>query len=144
VDSLVDWVLENHSPADDIKDYDLDWFAFNCTKFFGDTNIMTMKDYELGWWTRLQAFAWLNKGELPCDPNKLARLAGAENTELFKAEMNAVLFDYELVDGKLVNAKMAAHWTEKQELTKKRVKAGKARAEKERARSTAIDEEVAA
>ena len=105
---------------------------------------MTMRDYQLGWWTRLQAFAWLNKGVLPSDPDKLARLAGAEDTALFKAEMNAVLFAYELVDGQLVNEKMAAHWVEKQELTKKKVKAGKARAEKARALSTPIDEEVAA
>jgi hypothetical protein len=144
VDSLVDWVLKNHSPTD-IKDYDLDWFQFNTKKFFGDVNLMILKDYQMGWWIRLQAFAWANKGVLPSEPDKLARLAGAEDAALFKAEMDAVLFEYELTDGKLVNAKMAAHWEEKQELTKLKVKAGRARAEKARARNMPpIEEEVAA
>jgi hypothetical protein len=143
VDSLVDWVLENHS-ATEIKDYDLDWFQFNTRKFFGDVNLMTLKDYQMGWWIRLQAFAWANKGVLPADLNKLARLAGAEDTALFKSEVGAVLFEYELVNGQQVNAKMAAHWADAQELTKKRVKAGKARAEKARALSTPIEEEEAA
>jgi hypothetical protein len=105
---------------------------------------MTLKDYQMGWWIRLQAFAWANKGVLPADLNKLARLAGAEDTALFKSEVDAVLFEYELVDGQQVNAKMAAHWADAQELTKKRVKAGKARAEKARALSTPIEEEEAA
>ena len=130
VDELVDWVLENHVPTDGLPDYDLDWFQFNCRQFLGDTNLMALTDRQMGWWVRLNAFAWMNRGVLPNDPDKLFRLSGAENKELFKTEMHTVLFEYEAMDGQLVNKKMAEHWQEKQELTKKRVRAGRARAEK--------------
>jgi hypothetical protein len=118
VDALIDWVIENHVPTDGFPDYDLDWFQFNCRTFLGDTDLMTLTDRQMGWWVRLNAYAWMNKGVLPNDPEKLARLSGAEDKDLFKTEMHTVLFEYEAVDGKLVNHKMAEHWQEKQELTK--------------------------
>jgi hypothetical protein len=143
VKDIVDWVLANHSPADAVNDYNLDWFAFNCRTFLGDTTLMALTDRQMGWWVRLNAYAWMNRGVLPNDANKLARLSGAEDRELFKKEMQAVLFEYEEVDGQLVNQKMVNHWNEKQELTKKRVKAGRARAEKERAKILTITQEAA-
>jgi hypothetical protein len=118
VDALIDWVIENHVPTDGFPDYDLDWFQFNCRTFLGDTDLMTLTDWQMGWWVRLNAYAWMNKGVLPNDPEKLARLSGAEDKDQFKTEMHTVLFEYEAVDGKLVNHKMAEHWQEKQELTK--------------------------
>jgi hypothetical protein len=145
VDAVVTWVLENHNPPIPISDFDLDWFAFDCRKFLGDATMMTLTDRQLGWWTRLSAFAWMAKGVLPSDMDKLFKLSGADDRELFNREIKAVLIHYQQnADGELVNAAMAKHWNEKQQLTKKRVLAARARQKAKAMPSLPTEQRIAA
>ena len=57
-----------------------------------------MTDYQRGWYISLLAACWKSSGFLPNDPDKLARIAGAEDKEKFKMELQEVLWAFDVCD----------------------------------------------
>ena len=102
------------------------WYPMNCYRFLTEPKIAYLRDYQVGWYSNLQAHAWLKAGVLPADKRKLAVLARASSKKKFLAEVEAVLFDYEptTLNGEdvLINRKMSddygdtlAKWIKRQE-----------------------------
>jgi len=108
------------------------WYAFDVHSFFGDQNVQTLTDFQLGWRTRLMAFAWQSKGYLVNDTDALFELSRASSKPKFKKEMHKALFDFTEVeqDGQsyLVNPGMAQQYAEKMDGWTQKREAGRARA----------------
>jgi len=108
------------------------WYPFDVMEFFGDQNVQTLTDFQLGWRTRLMAYAWQSRGYLVNDTDALFKLSGASSKPRFKKEMHKALFDFEVVthDGQscLVNHAMVQQHAEKMDGWKKKIEAGRARA----------------
>ncbi len=110
----------------------LRWFPFDVADFFADQNITVLTDTQLGWRTRLLAYAWANGARLQNDPDKLAKLANASSKDEFGASFLEALFDFEQVteEGRLflLNRGMANAYAECLTISGKRSDAGKASA----------------
>jgi len=91
------------------------WFKFDVNQWCADQHIMSMTDYQRGWYISLLAACWKSSGFLPNDPNKLARIAGAEDKDKFKMELGEVLWAFnEAEDGsQIVHLRLNADWNEK-------------------------------
>jgi len=74
-----------------------------------------MTDYQRGWYISLLAACWKSAGYLPSDPDKLARIADADDRERFKSEMQEVLWNFDVCDDEvqIVHLRMNADWNEK-------------------------------
>jgi len=107
------------------------WFEFDVHSFLADQHVLT--DYQQGWRTRLQAFAWQSEGYLLNDLAALFALSRASSKKKFMAEMHLALYDFEKVtkDGKsyLVSHSLAGHYTDKMAGWTQKREAGRARAQ---------------
>jgi Bifunctional DNA primase/polymerase, N-terminal/Primase C terminal 1 (PriCT-1) len=109
------------------------WFPLNAYKFLTEPNIQFLTDYQVGWYAKLQAHAWLKAGVLPADPDKLRVLARPSSKAKFLKEHRAVLFDYEETElnGErvLINRRMNEDYSDTLGKWIKRQEAGRLRAE---------------
>ena len=109
------------------------WFPFDVHSFLADQNIQTLTATQLGWRTRLMAFAWQSKGYLVNDDDTLFKLANADNKKQFKKSYLKALYDFEVVmhDGEscLVNHAFSEQYAEKMDGWNQKREAGRARAE---------------
>jgi Bifunctional DNA primase/polymerase, N-terminal len=137
VNGIIKWVWENHDPLAAQSEIELWWMQFDTDEFL-EAKVQSLRDYQRGWLLNLAAHAWRGKGYLPTsDPEKLARLANADDRERFRTEVQEVLFDYEpitLADGSegLRHMKLQPLWEEKQVVSKTKGVAARIKAEKER------------
>ncbi len=90
------------------------WFKFDVHQWRGDTNVLCMKDRQVGWYVWLMAECWMNGGFLPSEPKKLAKLARATSEKTFLNEMNAVLVAFEPTEDEtqIFHPKLRRLWEE--------------------------------
>jgi hypothetical protein len=109
------------------------WFPFDVHSFFADQNTQTLTAAQLGWRTRLMAFAWQSKGFLVNDTDALFKLSNADNKKQFRNSYRTALYDFEVVtlNGKscLVNHAFAEQYADKMDGWNQKREAGRARAE---------------
>jgi hypothetical protein len=129
------------------------WFPFDVHSFFADQNAQTLSDAQLGWRTRLMAFAWEDKGRLSHDLDALFILARASSKKQFKRDIRKALYDFVEVNESgqsfLVNRGMAQQYADKMDGWNQKREAGRARAEAkaaetEKKKRETIPNEVAA
>ena len=91
------------------------WFKFDVNQWCAEQHIMSMTDYQRGWYISLLAACWKRGGFLPSDPDKLARIAGAEDRAKFKTEMQEVLWGFDVCDNEveIVHLRLNADYAEK-------------------------------
>jgi hypothetical protein len=109
------------------------WFPFDVHSFLADQSIQTLTATQLGWRTRLMAFAWQSRGYLVNDADALFKLANADNKKQFRKSYRSALFDFEVVthDGQscLVNHAFAEQYAQKMDGWEQKRAAGRARAD---------------
>ena len=92
------------------------WLKLNARDFNADFNILSMTDYQVGWYIKLRILAWQNAGVLPADTSKLWRLAGARSKKVFERESALVLAEYQPIqligEQLLLNRRMAAEYAD--------------------------------
>jgi hypothetical protein len=136
-EGIIKWVWENHDPLASQHEIELWWMQFDTEEYL-EAKMQCLRDYQRGWLMNLAAHAWRGKGYLPTnDPEKLARLANADDRKRFVAEVQEVLFDYEtvtLADGSegLRHTKLQPLWEDKQKVSKVRAHTAKIAAERRR------------
>lgn len=91
------------------------WFKFDVNQWCADQHILSMTDYQRGWYISLLAGCWKSSGFLPNDPDKLARIAGADDKDKFKMELKEVLWAFDVADdgAQIVHLRLHADWNEK-------------------------------
>jgi len=91
------------------------WFKFDVNQWCADQHIMSMTDYQRGWYISLLAACWKTAGYLPSDPDKLARIARADDLDKFKMELGEILWAFDVAeDGvQIVHLRLNADWNEK-------------------------------
>ena len=109
------------------------WFPFDVHAFLADQTIQTLSATQLGWRTRLMAFAWQSKGYLVDDFDALFKLSNADNRKQFRKSYRKALYDFEVVthDGEscLVNHAFAEQYADKMVGWNQKREAGRARAD---------------
>jgi uncharacterized protein YdaU (DUF1376 family) len=90
--------------------------------------VRTGNDFQRGWFIQLLASAWEHGGTVPADENKLWKLAGAASKEVFAAEGQSVIDEFELLTlpsgaQMLVHPWMAQHYVAQAEKYRQRCEA---------------------
>ena len=109
------------------------WFPFDVHSFLADQHAQILTPTQLGWRTRLMAFAWQNRGYLVNDADALFKLSNDDNKKRFKKSYRKALYDFEVVthDGEscLVNHAFAEQYRDKMVGWNQKREAGRARAD---------------
>ena len=106
------------------------WFKLDVNEWFTEPRVMSMLDYQRGWYISLLAACWKTGGFLPNNPDKLARIAGAEDRVRFKEESADVLWPFETCDdeAQIVHSRLHAEWNDAVISQEQKKEAGKASA----------------
>lgn len=106
----------------------LPWFQFFVRDWFSYRVVRLGNEFQRGWFIQLMASAWERGGAIPASDDILWKLAGASSKELFEAEAQLVIDEFEgwtLPNGSrvLVHPWMAQHYVEQAEKYRQRCEA---------------------